>query len=241
MKRLFIGGTAAAFVIAAASAAAAQVAPPPGVAQGTMTAPVPPVSPMERQHVMIMTNKVMTRNEVVDHVRKMFGHLDANRDGYITREEVQSIHTSMMGMHGGAMPKQFVLHDGQMADRGGMPARGAIFDRLDTNHDQYISRQEFTAGQPLREERVFIMRSGAPGAMRMGGTGMGMAEGMHGGFGGHMFEMADANHDGRVSLAEAQAAALAHFDRADLNHDGRLTPEERQQSHQMMRMQRRPG
>jgi hypothetical protein len=60
------------------------------------------------------------------------------------------------------------------------------------------------------------------------------------GFGGHMFERADANHDGRVSLAEAQALALAHFDRADLNHDGRITPDERGQAHQMMH-DRRPG
>ena len=50
-----------------------------------------------------------------------------------------------------------------------------------------------------------------------------------GGFGGHLFDMADANKDGRVSLAEAQAAALAHFDSADANHDGKITPDERQQ------------
>lgn len=250
MRRLLISGAAAAFLIAGA-AASAQVAPPPGVAQGTMTAPVAPVAPvppMQRERVMIMTNKVMTRDEVVAHVRKMFEHLDANRDGFITREEIQSIGGRMMGMRGD-MPKQFVLHggampgDGQMPGRGAMPDRGAMFDRLDTNHDQYISRQEFLAGQQqVREERVFVLRSGPPEAMRMGGMGMhGMGGGMHAGFGGHMFEMADANHDGRVSLAEAQSAALAHFDRADLNHDGRLTPEERQQSRQSMRMQRRPG
>jgi len=65
--------------------------------------------------------------------------------------------------------------------------------------------------------------------MKMHMHGMGM--GMH--FGGHLFDMADANKDGRVSLAEAQAAALAHFDKADLNHDGKITPEERQQAHQL--------
>jgi hypothetical protein len=53
--------------------------------------------------------------------------------------------------------------------------------------------------------------------------------------------MADANHDGRVSLQEATAAALQHFDRADLNHDGKLTPEERRQAHQLMRGERRPS
>jgi len=50
--------------------------------------------------------------------------------------------------------------------------------------------------------------------------------------------MADTNHDGRVSLAEAEAAALAHFDKADLNHDGKITPEERQQAHALRREHR---
>ena len=53
--------------------------------------------------------------------------------------------------------------------------------------------------------------------------------------------MADANKDGRVSLAEAQTAALAHFDRADLNHDGKITPDERQQMRQQRRMEHRQG
>jgi len=60
-------------------------------------------------------------------------------------------------------------------------------------------------------------------------------------FGGHLFEMADSNHDGRVSLQEAEAAALAHFDRADANHDGKITPDEREQAHKMMLLERRPG
>jgi hypothetical protein len=67
--------------------------------------------------------------------------------------------------------------------------------------------------------------------MHMHGMGMG--------FGGRLFEMADGNRDGRVSLAEAQAAALAHFDKADVNHDGRITPDERQQMHETMRIERR--
>jgi hypothetical protein len=54
-----------------------------------------------------------------------------------------------------------------------------------------------------------------------------------------MFETMDTNKDGRVSQAEAQAVALQHFDRADLNHDGQLTPQERQQSRQLLRGQRK--
>jgi hypothetical protein len=60
------------------------------------------------------------------------------------------------------------------------------------------------------------------------------------GFGGRMFDMADGNRDGRVTLAEAQAAALAHFDRADTNRDGRITPDEHRNI-RMMRIERRQG
>jgi len=118
------------------------------------------------------------------------------------------------------------------------PDRAAAFDRLDTNHDGTISRQEFMAAKPhLEEHRVMVMRDGGmPGHPGLEGMHMHAAS-----FGGHLFEMADANHDGRVSLQEATNAALQHFDRADLNHDGKLTPEERQQAHQLMRGSRRPS
>ena len=89
-----------------------------------------------------------------------------------------------------------------------------------------------------------IMRSGPVGAAGPSGE-PGMKMHMHGGMGrlgmgmGGLFEMADTNHDGRISLAEAQAAALAHFDKADLNHDGKITPDEHRQMHQLMRLERK--
>ena len=180
---------------------------------------------------MYMTDdKVMTRDQVAEHVRQMFQFLDANRDGFITRDELDSMHKRMMGMHEG-MAKQ-------MAERGMQGHdRAAAFDRLDTNHDGMISRQEFMAAKPHMEHRVMVMREGGPG------PGMeGMRMHMHGAsFGAHLFDMADANHDGRVSLQEATNAALQRFDRADLNHDGKLTPEERRQAHQLMRGSRKPS
>jgi Ca2+-binding EF-hand superfamily protein len=36
----------------------------------------------------------------------------------------------------------------------------------------------------------------------------------------------DAKHDGKVTLEEYRAPALAAFDRLDKNHDGVLSPEE---------------
>jgi len=254
MRAILIGSAITALAVAAA-APAAQVAPPPGVAPGT--APVAqatliPPGAQHRMNVRIMSNRPMTRNDVAGHVAKLFARLDTNRDGFVTRDEVEAIHTRMMA----AMDKTGNVGK-RLADRGVFMDRGAMFDRLDTNHDGSISRQEFTAGRPeVRQERVMIMRGGpdgTPGALppMEGHPGMGMemhmrhmggmgGKGMRG-FGGHLFEMADSNHDGRVSLQEAEAAALAHFDRADANHDGKITPDEREQAHKMMLLERRPG
>lgn len=216
--------------------------------------------PEARQlRVKMMSDHVMTRDEIVAHVREMFGKLDTNHDGYITRDEadafqskMQGMHEKMMGMHERMKKIRFNIEDRTDGEVPKMD-RGAMFDRLDTNHDGVISRQEFLTGRAdVRENRMIVLRDGDHmqdmqpmhaipkmpgdrGMMHMHGMGEGM-----GGMGAHLFEMADANHDGRVSLQEAEAAVLAHFDRGDLNHDGRITPDERQQVRQI-RIQRQPS
>jgi len=254
MTRFLIGGAVTALAIA--SVAVAQPAPPPpaGVAPGTAPAPmVAPVAPMApgAPHVRVMFNSDhdMTRAEVADHVAKMFAKLDTNRDGFITKDEVEAMHAKMMSAMGrvGDVEKRLAERGVMMGDR------ATVFDRLDTNHDGNISRQEFTAGRPqVRTEQMIVLRDGAPGAqgahppmegmdgMRMHMRHMG-GMGMRGQFGAHLLEMADGNHDGRVSLAEAQAAALAHFDKADVNHDGKITPDERGHGHKVMRIERGQG
>ena len=262
MKAYRIGGAAAAIAIATA-AAAAQTAPPapPGVAQGTAPAPRATLPPPGAPHVRVMfggDDHVMTRAEVADHVGKLFARLDTNHDGFVTRAEAEALHQKMeaaMARAGDAEKRVGEIQE-HLAQRGVFFGdKGAMFDRLDTNHDGNISRQEFMASTPgMREQRVMVMNGGpggAPGAPMDGHMGMGMHMhdmGMHGvhamrgmSFMGPLFDMADANHDGRVSLAEAQAAALAHFDKADLNHDGRITPDERGQMRETIRSQRRQG
>ncbi|HEX6410533.1 MAG TPA: hypothetical protein VFZ88_08065 [Sphingomicrobium sp.] len=42
-----------------------------------------------------------------------------------------------------------------------------------------------------------------------------------------------------MTLQEAQAAALRHFDMADAHRDGQITPDERRQARERMRAQHR--
>ena len=216
--------------------AAAMVAIAPAVAQGPVVSqPQPPraIAPgdslLGHPGAHFRSNAIHTRAEVGTHVRTLFERLDTNRDGYITRAEVEA----RKGERRNRIEKRI--------ERRGA-AGGNMFDRIDTNRDGVISRSEFEAA-PMHHERRMVMRTdrdrdGRPDAMH----GMRGMRGMHMGLGnlhGRMFDMADANRDGRVSLQEATNAAYRHFDTADVNRDGRLTPDERTQLRQRMRAERR--
>jgi len=194
-------------IAAVATPLLAQSTPPAAsVAPATPTAPVSP-----------MADRTVTRAEVEARIRTHFAQIDANRDGYVTTEEM----TAMRGAHG--------------AHRG-MRDPAAAFDRIDSNRDGSISRDEFAKGREVRIEKRVVTQGGAPGAappMRMK---------MHGAMmGGGMFRMADTDKDGRVSLAEATGGAMQHFDMMDANRDGRLTPDERRAGRAKMRQMRNPG
>ena len=231
MTRFLLGGASAAAILAVAPA---------------MARTAQPVQPASHPH----TVKAETRADAQAKIAQHFARIDANHDGFITKAEIDALQAqraSKMEKRAERFDPAKVFarldankdgkitqaeaeaaHNARVAARGGQPARasavafGGLFARADTNHDGAITRAEFDA------------------APRPQHAGMQQA-GMHHGFAGRMFEMADVNKDGRVSLAEAQQVALQHFDRADLNHDGTLTPEERQQARQQFRAQRHPS
>jgi hypothetical protein len=224
MNKYLLGGAAAVAVVAIA----------PAIAQTAQPAPAPVI---QRIHV---APKAHTRAEVGTHVRTMFEKLDANRDGYVTKAEAEAAKANRADRIAKRMERRGAA--GSPGQR--LANRGEMFDRLDTNRDGSISRAEFEAAPARHERRVVVRtdrnadgiadgpRAGGMRAMRMG---MGM------GLGGRMFDMADGNRDGRVTLQEATAAAYRHFDTADANRDGQITREERMQMHQRMRAERRPG
>jgi hypothetical protein len=127
-----------------------------------------------------------------------------------------------------------------------------MFERLDTDNNGQISREEFAqarGGRGMRGTRGHgpggpgPMAEGGPDGppppggprmrrMRHHGPGMGMGRGMGGRMGARMFGEA-----GFVTAEQFRARALERFDRADANHDGTLTVEERRARRGEMRRQ----
>lgn len=171
---------------------------------------IPALAAMEHGDMSAMHAEPMTKAAVEAKIKTHFAKVDANGDGYIVKTEAEAMHAKMMG---------------DMRDR--------HFRSMDANGDGSISRAEFDAGHGSGavaggeghdgEHKVGMMKHGH----HMGGRAAMM--------GHHMFERADADKDGRVSLAEALAKPMAHFDKVDANKDGTITPEERKAAHEKMR------
>lgn len=88
----------------------------------------------------------------------------------------------------------------------------AKFAQIDANHDGVVTRAEYEA------YRAHM----AAGDVDRGGGGAAFVH-----IGGHWFERADAKGDGRVTLSEATSHPLELFDMADTNHDGVVSLRER--------------
>lgn len=168
-----------------------------------------------------------TRAELQAQVAEHFKKADANGDGYVTKAEFDAARE--------AMRARFEAHRTEHREK--------MFAMLDTNRDGQLSRAEFMAARPQHEGmgdpgddrggREGGRWHGRHGGMMHGHGGMAMM--MMGSRGDEWFDRMDANHDGRVSLAEAVAGPLARFDKADTNHDGTISPEEHEAARAAMR------
>ena len=146
----------------------------------------------------------MTRAQVESRVRERFAQVDANRDGFVTKAEGETMRERIRGERRENRTER----------------RTARFAALDANKDGQLSRAEFDAPRDgdradRRERRMErrAFRAHHRGLARFGGA--------------RLFERLDADRDSRVSLAEATGAALRRFDMSDANKDGTVTREER--------------
>ncbi len=154
-------------------------------------------------HKMMMAD--MTKADVEAKLKERFAMVDADKDGAITMEEIKAQHAA------------------KRAER-----MDAHFKKMDADGNGSISRSEFDAAHADRQGKMkMAMRDGDGSGDRDGHRKMGH-RGHHGmKMGGKMFEMADADKDGKVTMAEAKTAAMAHFDKVDADKNGTITAQER--------------
>ncbi len=158
--------------------------------------------------------KPITKADAQAMVARHFAELDLNHDGKVTQEEVKAF-------RGMRFEERMKAH------------RDREFAKLDSNHDGSISKAEFDVphlGGPGGPGAPMGEHGGPEGPGGPEHHGPGREHGPMGGgmmmLGMHGFDKADANHDGAVTLAEAQTAAATFFDRLDTNHDGIVSPDE---------------
>jgi hypothetical protein len=101
--------------------------------------------------------------------------------------------------------------DGAVSAQEFEDAAKARFQRMDANHDGVIDADELAAIQKRMEAR----RADRPNA------GKGPESG-----GGGAWAAMDADHDGKVTQAEAMAASKARFAKLDIDGDGALSAAE---------------
>jgi len=177
-----------------------------GAAAFAITASVLAIPSISRSQPVHAMGEAMTRAQAESQIAERFAAADADGDGRVTRAEADAHHgAGRAGHRGGERP--------EFAEERSMRAR--------------LTGEELA---PLTGDRAATPdndRAGAAGENSRGDH-RGMDHAM-------MFEAADANSDGALTLAEMTAHALAMFDRADTDSDGIVTPEERLAAHHAMR------
>jgi len=159
----------------------------------------------------------LTRDAVAARVDAQFARLDADRDGAVTQDELRARAEARRG-------ERREGREQRRAERG--ERRAEAFARLDANGDGSISRTEFEA-RPRLDRAERLERRGERGG-RHGFRGhRGHRGGLFARLGARHFQVADANHDGRLTQVEARQSALAMFDRVDANRDGTISQDER--------------
>jgi hypothetical protein len=142
-----------------------------------------------------------TRADAQAKVKAMFDRIDANHDGSITLAEFDAYRAARLA--------EWQAKRGERRDK--------AFAAMDADQNGQVSKTEFDSF--ASSDKAKAMRHMV--AARLTGARLG---------GSRWFDRADGNHDGKITLDEAQSSAMALFDAADADHNGTVTPEERRLS-----------
>jgi hypothetical protein len=144
------------------------------------SAPIAPLAAQAAAPAAAATPQPIPRTAFMQRIDSVFVAVDANKDGFADRAELEAVQTREFNAQRAYVLKQ----------------REALFHKLDKDGNGTLTLAEFNApvtNAPVKVDSASVL------------------------------ERFDTNHDGKVSLAENRAPAMAQFDRADTNHDGVLS------------------
>jgi Ca2+-binding EF-hand superfamily protein len=148
-------------------------------------------------------------------VDRLFRHLDANRDGVLSRAEARKVPAPSLLLYGSG-------------------GESVPFAALDANRDGKVTRQELahyyrTHGAAPLDVRFGSRNNGYSGTLRFAFAGQFDQQAPQD-VNRRLFDLLDANKDGKLSREEL-AAGPARLARLDANDDEMITPEELNPAH----------